>query len=191
MERIPFTLTPIPKHQTRFAQMYIFAWGTIAVAASIGATDQYRHGPVSTQALTITGTVCSVVLLTGLIIEVLHAQYRTSSAGCVARGLQWMSYHRVPERGVHVVVQILTMTSTGIAFINMHNENWNWQFGFSSCLLILVFVYNVMYLPTVLLTTAAYPLHGPEMQRIADTVHASTAYLWKKCYVEDRLMPSA
>lgn len=181
----------LPNHQVRFAQMYILAWATIAVAASIGAEEQYKGGPVSTQALTLTGTVSAVILTLGIGTEALYAQYGSSKLPCIGSVLKWMSRHRMPERAVHVVVQLLTMTSTGIAFINMHVENWNWQFGFSSCLLILVFIYNVMYVPTLLLTTAAFPLHGNDAKRLLACVHASTPYVWKKSYVEERLMPSA
>ena len=182
----------IPKHQVRFSQMYIAAWGTIAVAAGIGATDQYKDGPVSTQVLSITGTVCAGVLLLGILVEAIHAkQAKTRHRDqCLDWFFSWMSNHNVPDRGVHIVVQLLTITSTGIAFVNMHEENWNWQFGFSTCLLAMVFIYNVMYTPSVLLSTAAYQLHEPEWQTILGTAHASTAYVWKKSYVEDRLMPS-
>jgi hypothetical protein len=179
----------IPKHQVRFSQMYIVAWATIAVAASIGACDQYQDGPVSTQVLSYTGTVCAGVLLLGIMIEAIEAK-RPTKDKCLDWLFSWMSNHNVPDRGVHIAVQLLTITSTGIAFINMHEENWNWQFGFSTCLLILVFIYNVLYTPSVLLSTAAYQLHKPEWQTILGTAHASTAYVWKKSYVEDRLMPS-
>jgi len=182
--------TGIPKHQVRFSQMYIVAWGTIAVAAGIGATDQYKNGPVSTLALSITGTVCAGVLLLGIMVEAIQAN-KPDEDNCLDYCLQWMSNHNVPDRGVHIVVQLLTITSTGIAFVNMHEENWNWQSAFSTCLLIMVFIYNVMYTPSVLLSTAAYDLHRPEWKKILETAHASTAYVWKKSYVEDRLMPSA
>jgi hypothetical protein len=177
----------IPKHVVHMSQAYIFSWSCVALATSIGAMDQYAGGSLSTRWLGYIGTGCAGLLLLGLIIEY-TAHKKTWKP--LDDWLGWMVRHNLPDRGTHVAVQLLTMTSVGIAFVNMHVEEYNWQYGTSVSLLLIVFVYNVMYTPSILVSTAAYNHLPTAFKRVLTLQHDATTYVWKRSYVEDRLMPS-
>jgi len=184
---------PIPRHLVHVSQAYLFCWTGIALAACIGAGDKYAGGPVSTIWLAYIGTFSAGVLCLGLLFE--YANVRRQKAGngdtCLDRILGKFIRHRIPDRGTHLAVQLLTICSTGIAFVNMHTETWDWQFGMSACLLGMVFVYNVMYTPTILVSAAAYNHMSEPARKVFELVHATTPYMWKDSYVADRLMPES
>ena len=177
----------IPAHVVRMSQAYIVSWSCVALATSIGAMDQYSGGPLSTRWLGGIGTFCASILLLGIIIEY-TAQKKPWKP--LDKWLGWMVRHNLPDRGTHVAVQMLTITSVGIAFVNMHVEDYNWQYGTSAALLVIVFVYNVMYTPSILVSTAAYHSLPVPFQDVLKLQYDATTYVWKKSYVEDRLMPS-
>jgi len=176
----------IPPHVVRMSQAYIFSWSCVALATSIGAMDQYAGGSLSTRLLGYIGTGCAGILLLGLIIE--YTAHKKAWKP-LDDWLGWMVRHNLPDRGTHVAVQLLTMTSVGIAFVNMHVEEYNWQFGTSVSLLLIVFVYNVMYTPSILVSTAAYNSLPVPFKKVLKLQHDATSYIWKRSYVEDRLMP--
>ena len=184
---------PIPRHLVHVSQAYLFCWTGIALAACIGAGDKYAGGPVSTIWLANIGTSCAGVLCLGLLFE--YANFRVHDGEetdtCLDATLGKLIKHRIPDRGTHLAVQLLTICSTGIAFVNMHTETWDWQFGMSACLLGMVFFYNVMYTPTILVSAAAYNYMSTSEKNVFELVHATTPYMWKDSYVADRLMPAS
>lgn len=187
----PIPPHPIPPHLVHVSQAYLFCWTGIALAACIGAWDKYAGGPVSTIWLARIGTFSAGVLCLGLLFEYANIRVGSSRKGCLDATIGKIIRHRIPDRGTHLAVQLLTICSTGIAFVNMHTETWDWQFGMSACLLAMVFVYNVMYTPTILVSAAAYNWMDDSARKVFEHVHATTPYMWKDSYVADRLLPAS
>lgn len=180
----------IPAHFVRMSQAYLVSWSGIALAASIGALDQYSGGPDSTQVLAYVGIATGSILLFGILVETYMANYTGRIGGLADGFFDWMHRKYVPDRGVHVAVQLLSICSVGLAAVNMHNEIWDWQFGLSCSLMGMVFIYNVMYTPSILVSVAMYNEHPVAMQAVLAAQFQSTSYIWKPSYIDDRLMPS-
>jgi len=184
----------IPAHFVRMSQAYLVAWSGIALAASIGAIDHYAGGPDSTQALACIGAATGGTLLLAILVETYQEKKpnpEPGRVGLIANGFfDWMHRNNLPDRGVHVAVQLLSICSVGLAAVNMHNEVWDWQFGLSCSLMGMVFIYNVMYTPCILVSVAMYNSFGTDMQKVLTAEFQSTSYIWKESYIEDRLMPS-
>lgn len=180
--------THIPAHFIRASQAYLAAWSGIALAASIGALDRYTHGPDSTVVLGWIGAGTGAIMLLGVLLE---AFGQVNEARAIAPLLDWLHAHNVADRGTHLAVQLLTICSIGIASVNMHNEVWDWQFGLSCQLMAMVFIYNVLYTPSILVSIALYNKHPDAVKKVLQEQYKATAYIWKLSQVEDRLMPSA
>jgi len=175
------------------SQAYLVAWSGIALAASIGALDRYSDGPDSTQVLAHIGVATCSVLLFGILLETYMAKKPNKPEDRVIahRFFDWMHRNNLPDRGVHVAVQLLSICSIGLASVNMHMEVWDWQFGLSCSLMGMVFIYNVMYTPCILVSVAMYNQFPTQMKEVMNAEFQSTSYMWKASYVDDRLMPSA
>ena len=180
--------TKIPHHFVRASQAYLAAWSGIALAASIGSLDRYTHGPDSTVALGWIGAGTGGRMLLGVLLE---AFGQRSKQHAIAPLLDWLHVNNVADRGTHVAVQLLTICSIGIASVNMHNEVWDWQFGLSCTLMAMVFIYNVLYTPSILVSVALYNSLNPEVRAVLGVQYKATSYIWKLSQVEDRLLPSA
>lgn len=184
----------IPAHFVRMSQAYLVAWSGIALAASIGAIDHYADGPDSTKALAYIGIGTGGTLLLAILVETYQEKKPkevSGQVGLIANGFfDWMHRHNLPDRGVHVAVQLLSICSVGLAAVNMHNEVWDWQFGLSCSLMGMVFIYNVMYTPSILVSVAMYNQFPEPMRKVLTAQFLSTSYIWKESYIEDRLMPS-
>lgn len=191
----------IPAHFVRMSQAYLVAWSGIALAASIGAIDHYADGPDSTKALAYIGIGTGGTLLLAILVETYQEKKPNPERGqtkpdpgrlaLLADGfLDWMHRNNLPDRGVHVAVQLLSICSVGLAAVNMHNEVWDWQFGLSCSLMGMVFIYNVMYTPSILVSVAMYNQFPEPMRKVLTAQFLSTSYIWKESYIEDRLMPS-
>lgn len=179
----------IPAHFVRITQAYLLAWSSIALAASIGALDRYASGPVSTRVFAIVGTCICGILLLGLLTELVMSQ-REHTNNIMWNTLDWMHCHNIPDRGVHIAVQLMSIVSVSLAAVNMHSEVWDWQFGLSATLVGMVLFYNVLYAQAILVSVAMYN-HLPEAaQAVVAEQYRATTYVWKKSQVDDRLMAS-
>lgn len=181
------SVPPVPQHFVRASQAYLAAWSGIALAASVGAVDRYTHGPDSTVVLGWIGAGTGGVMLLGVLLE---AFGRKNEKETIAPLLDWLHNNNVADRGTHIAVQVLSICSIGIASVNMHNEVWDWQFGLSCVLMAMVFIYNVLYTPSVLVSIALYNQHNDAVQQILSAQYQATPYIWKLSQVESRLMPS-
>lgn len=180
----------IPAHFVRSTQVYLLTWSSLALAASIGALDRYASGPVSTRIFAALGTIICGILLLGFIVEfVMSRRERTDSA--IWSCLNWMHRTNLPDRAVHVAIQLLSIISVSISAVNMHSEIWDWQFGFSATLVAMVLIYNVMYSQAVMVSIAMYNYLEPAVKNTLVEQYKATTFVWKKSYVDDRLMPSA
>lgn len=183
----------IPLHFIRASQAYLAAWSGIALAASIGTIDRYTEH--STHILGWVGAVTGGIMLLGVLIELCgqkHSDEERSGriAPLVDWMLGWLHAKNVADRGTHIAVQVLTICSIGIASVNMHNEKWDWQFSLSCTLMGMVFIYNVLYTPSILVSVSMYNQLSRASQDAIGLQFQSTSYIWKLSQVEDRLMPS-
>ena len=169
-------------------QIYLFSWLCIALAASIGAIDRFTHGPDSTVVLAWIGTATCSLMLTGILLELL---WQRGAGTRIIPLLDWLHQHSVPDRLTHIAVQILSICSIGIASVNMHLEIWDWQFGFSCTLLGMVFLYNVFYTPSTIMSIALYDYQTPTQRRALEEQIRGCLFIWKDSHIDDRLLPSA
>ena len=170
----------------RASQAYLASWCGIALAASIGSLDKYADGAISTRVLSWIGIVTGGLMLLGVIVEVLgrHEKVPASVLACLFS-------HDAADRCTHIAVQLLTVSSIGIAAVNMDNTCWDWQFGMSCALMWMVFLYNLAYTPSVLASIATYDKLSQPVRLCLDQQFLATSYIWKKSQVEDRLLASA
>ena len=186
----------VPRHFQFVTQIYLVMATLIALAASIGAVAEYESGPKSTLVFASISVACSGILFLSFSVELLYNLCENNkvcecATTCLKPILEKLKNMDVPNKGVHCAVQIVTIGIVSICAIKMHEETWDWQFILCAVLLATVVYYNLFYTPCWLLSIAMYSSLLESEKRVIDETFKSAPFVWKKSYVDERLMPAA
>lgn len=183
----------IPRHFVRSSQAYIAAWCCISIAASSGTIDSYRGAVRQTAPLVFAGITVAVstLIALGLLVELRACHKEKKISGCLDHLMFKLAGWDFPDKSIHVATNLLSISSTALASIYLYTEVWDWKAGMMLALLIMSFMYNVVYTPSILLSVAAWDKLSDTSRQALGEQFMCTSYIWKKSYVDDRLMPCA
>lgn len=184
----------LPRHYINGSRLYLAAWTCIALIASAGAVHDFRHDDTTGNntaelAFAITTVSISTIMLLAVVVESVHnynarktaaaKQDKSRTVQTWDEFLNWMHRHNMPNRVLHIFIQLLSISSVAISAIYLHQETYNWHFGLCVALMIMVLLYNVLYLPCHILDVALFTALPPMQKQMVMSNYEQTAFVWK------------
>ena len=179
-------------------RVYLAAWMIVALIASSGAVDDFRDDKTTENntaelIFAITTVSISSIMVLCVLVELFYARCYSgaSQAGILNRLLKWLHANNIPNKVLHVFVQILSVSSVAISAVYLHQENYNWHFGLCAALMTLVLLYNVFYVSSYMLDVALYTQLTETQQKVVEGMVEANEFIWKSSQVDARLAPAA
>ena len=188
----------LPWHYMVSTRVYLFAWMIVALIAASGAVDDFRNDTTTNNTtaeliFAITTVSISSIMVLCVFVELLHARCYSerSQSGGFQRALKWLHDNNIPNKVLHVFVQVLSVSSVAISAVYLHQENYNWHFGLCIALMTMVQLYNIFYVSSYMLDVALYTQLTDTQKEMVRSMVDANEFIWKKSQVDARLAPAA